>query len=460
MKFLNIKNPKGRVSFLQAVEQGVGSDGGLFVPENFPQFSPQDFIDDSFPAIAKKVLLPFVREDFDEFTLSAMIDRAFNFEIPLVPFLKNPATSVPAAASLLQLYHGPTGAFKDIGARFIAEVLSAKSDKDNDKDKMILVATSGDTGGAVASAFFQKPHCRVVILFPLDGVSNLQKQQLTCWGQNIMSLGVKGSFDQCQAIVKTLLAENELVKQWRLTSANSINIARLLPQACYYAASSIWWWKSQITSNTKFQSASPFVDERPKVDYIIPTGNMGNALGCIWARRMGFPINKITLATNANRVIPDYFITGQFNPQLSIPTLANAMDVGNPSNFARLQYHYPELASLESFCSSIAVSDEEIRSTIQRVARDFGFVICPHTATAVAVALNKLHPFNGIIVSTAHPGKFREVVEPLVSAEVPLPESLRQIFNVSPQFQVVSPKVESIKEIISQQLFSVTGQSQ
>lgn len=480
MKFININDPSEKMSFLEAVEQGVGAQGGLLVPESFPQFEVNQFKNLDFISIATQVLQPFLAENFSTSEISKIVSQAFNFPIPL--------KKLNAELSLLELFHGPTAAFKDVAAQFIAEVMS-RGCKGNTEEshktsslqntiannsislpntssnktvihpiqKTILVATSGDTGGAVASAFFRRPGFRVVILFPHHGVSVLQRNQLTGWGENIISLAVEGSFDQCQSLVKELLAQPALVKQYHFTSANSINVARLFPQACYYAASSLWWWQEKQT----------------KANYFIPTGNMGNALGAVWARRMGFPIDQITMATNANHVIADYFQTGVWAPHPSLSTLANAMDVGNPSNFVRLQYLFPNLAELKTFCRAIRVSDEEIKNTIIKVYHEFHEIICPHTATAFAAHFQSVaHPQSagrvhgvvlsqaaassqsgshfqgtcagGIIVATAHPSKFKETVEPLLNKTVDWPTSMRHEFQSSRHYPVIAPTMAEI----------------
>jgi len=421
VKFINIKMPTEKVSFLEAVERGVGTHGGLFIPESFPQFSLTNFEATEFQSIATNVLRPFLSDDFSDAEISKITEQSFDFPIPLKKLNDH--------LSLLELFHGPTAAFKDVAAQFIATVMEHSTQK----PKTILVATSGDTGGAVASAFYRRAGFRVIILFPQNGVSELQKKQLTCWGENIVSLAVQGSFDQCQSIVKELLSNKDLVAKYSFTSANSINVARLLPQACYYAASSIWWWK----------------EKQRKANYFIPTGNMGNALGAVWARLMGFPIDKITMTTNANKVIPDYFSTGNFKPLPSLSTLANAMDVGNPSNFARLHYQFPKLEMLQLFCRSVSISDATIKSTIIKTYQEFAEIICPHTATAFSVALQE--KAEGIVVSTAHPAKFKEIVEPLIGNQIELPKNFHDWSQKKSQFHSVEPSITAVSTMIQAQ---------
>jgi threonine synthase len=423
MKFRSTRNSGERVGFLEAVESGLASDGGLYVPCEFPSFRDRLPQDQSFSAVATQILSEFMAEDFSPNEISELIQRAFRFPIPLKAF--------DSHTSILELFHGPTAAFKDVAAQFLGEVMGHALKK----EKTILVATSGDTGGAVAAAFDGRPGFRVVILFPKDGVSPLQRQQLTCWGPNILSVAVEGSFDDCQKTVKRLLADPELCKQFEFTSANSINLARLLPQSLYYAASSLWW----------------FNEHHEVANYVIPTGNMGNAVAAFWAKAMGFPISKIVMATNANAVVPEYFHSGRYLPQPSVMTLANAMDVGSPSNFERLQDLWPELKTLEKVSDAVSVSDEEIRATIKNVYQLKREILCPHTATAMAVR-SRLQG-DWIVVSTAHPAKFTEVVEPLIGCAVPVPPSLQSLRDRPTHYREITSeelKRNAIQSVIQQ----------
>ncbi len=409
MKYVSTRGWSGKIDFLQAVERGLAPDGGLFVPEEFPTFRVNDFVDMSFPKIASRILRPFLRDNFDSQQVDAIAEKAFYFPVTL--------KKISEQTTILELFHGPTAAFKDIAAQFLGEVMPSM----NQGQKTILVATSGDTGGAVAAAFDGRSGFRVVILFPKNGVSLLQRQQLTCWSSNIISLAVDGCFDDCQRIVKSLLGNPIHRERFHLTSANSINIARLLPQSTYYAAASLWWWR----------------ERNQKAQFIIPTGNMGNAVAAFWAKKMGFPIEKIVMATNANHVISDYYRNGEFKPHPSLVTLANAMDVGNPSNFERLKSLHPDLRQLLLMSESHAVSDEQIRSTISQVYNDFNEIICPHTATAMAVRQTLAGEW--IVVSSAHPAKFNEVVEPIVKVRVPEPTCLQELRARASKFIEIRP---------------------
>jgi threonine synthase len=279
----------------------------------------------------------------------------------------------------------------------------------------ILVATSGDTGGAVAAAFNERPGMRVVVLFPEGRVSERQAQQLTCWGDNVLSLRVRGAFDDCQALVKSALADTGLGRRFRFSSANSINIGRLLPQSTYYAHASL----------------QHYAQTGRKPGFIVPTGNLGNALACIMAREMGLPIGPIILATNANRTISDYFETLRWLPRPSVQTLASAMDVGDPSNMERLRSLVGDAEILREQLGVLAVTDDLIGTAIRRDYEEFGFATCPHTATATHTwreldrELKTGHDW--ILVATAHPAKFETIVEPLIGAMVPLPDGLAEI---------------------------------
>ncbi|MDH4004076.1 MAG: threonine synthase, partial [Gammaproteobacteria bacterium] len=341
--------------------------------------------------------------------LQAILAETFSFPIPVTPL---PAGE--GSASLLELYHGPTAAFKDVGAGFLAACLT-RLQGDDASPLTILVATSGDTGGAVAAAFNERPGMRVVVLFPEGRVSDRQAQQLTCWGDNVLSLRVRGAFDDCQALVKSALADTGLGSRFRFSSANSINIGRLLPQSTYYAHASL----------------EHYAQTGRKPGFIVPTGNLGNALACVMAREMGLPIGPIILATNANRTISDYFETLKWLPRPSVQTLASAMDVGDPSNMERLRSLVGDADVLRERLGVLAVTDDLIEAAIREDYEAFGFATCPHTATATHTwrelddELKTGHDW--ILVATAHPAKFETIVEPLIGATVPLPQGLAEI---------------------------------
>ena len=400
----------GPVTLDEALVSGIARDGGLFLPQALPDFTVDDFDGaDAIPDVAVRLLAPFFTGSTLRDDLHGILGETFSFPIPV--------TSLPAgrgSAGLLELYHGPTAAFKDVGAGFLAACLT-RLEGDEAAPLTILVATSGDTGGAVAAAFNERPGMRVVVLFPDGRVSERQAHQLTCWGDNVLSLRVQGAFDDCQALVKSALADPGLGDRFRFSSANSINIGRLLPQSTYYAHASL----------------GHFARTGRKPGFIIPTGNLGNALACVMAREMGLPVGPIILATNANRTISDYFETLKWLPRPSVQTLASAMDVGDPSNMERLRTLVGDADVLRERLGVLAVGDEQIEAAIRRDFREFGFATCPHTATATHTwrqlddALKIEHDW--ILVATAHPARFETIVEPLIGTSVPLPEGLAAI---------------------------------
>jgi threonine synthase len=317
---------------------------------------------------------------------------------------------------VLELFHGPTAAFKDFGARFLASALT-RIRRDATRRLRILVATSGDTGGAVAAAFHNKPGIDVAVLFPKGLVSPAQEAQLTCWGGNVQSFAVRGAFDDCQRMVKAAFRDEALTARVDLSSANSINLGRLLPQMTYFAHASLSVWRAR----------------GEKLSFVIPSGNLGHVTACVWARRVGAPIGDIVIAHNANRTMPDYLQTGAWRPRASVATLASAMDVGDPSNAERLFNLYPDVEDLRRALTAYAVDDDAIRASIRRGFTQFGQVWCPHTATA-AVAFER-HKQEGrvsgrwAIAATAHPAKFREIVEPIVGQTIPPPPALQALME-------------------------------
>ncbi|NIW23742.1 MAG: threonine synthase, partial [Gammaproteobacteria bacterium] len=347
-----------------AIMQGLAPDGRLYVPEALPHFDPAAIEADSIPEIATILLEPFFANSALAPVLGEICRDALNFPIPLRSL---DARDGPVA--VLELFHGPTAAFKDVGARFLAASMERALpglDAGDSRPLTILVATSGDTGGAVAAAFHGRAGFRVGVLFPKGQVSPRQQHQLTCWGDNVRSFEVDGSFDDCQALVKGAFGDPTISSAHRLGAANSINVGRLLPQVVYHAAASLWYWRAHDVT----------------VNFIVPTGNLGNAMACIWARALGMPIGEIILATNANRTIPEFLATGDWQPRPSIPTLASAMDVGDPSNMERLRHLYPALTDLRERIEAYPVDDDAIREQIARDYERYGDIWCPHTATA------------------------------------------------------------------------------
>lgn len=427
MKFSSTRNTAQPVTLGEAIARGIAPDGGLYVPQSFPQIEWQSWqANDSLALDAARLIAPFAQGDPIANEIPAITADAFDFDAPLVE-LKN----APGPASVLELFHGPTCAFKDFGARFLAATLQRVRAAATNK-LTILVATSGDTGGAVAAAFHRRAGFDVIILYPQGLVSDRQAQQLACWGDNVRTFQVRGSFDDCQRVVKEAFADSELATRLNLSSANSINVGRLLPQMSYYARTSVQLWQR----------------EQRKPNFIIPTGNLGNALACVWARRAGLPIGDILLATNANRTVTEFLSSGQWQPHPSVPTLASAMDVGNPSNMERLRSLYPDIEALREQVSAHSVSDDEIRDTIRRDAQEFGQVWCPHTATAAAVYRRLPRERSAerwVLVSTAHPAKFNDIVEPLIGRAVPVPAALQKLLKLPRQETNIGPTLAELR---------------
>ncbi|MGC4027960.1 MAG: threonine synthase [Steroidobacteraceae bacterium] len=426
MKFLSTRGQTPAVGFSDALLQGLAPDGGLYMPEEWPGIGASAR-PGSLRDLADLLIGAFAAGDSLAAEVPAIDADAFSFPAPL--------KSVGSEGHLhvLELFHGPTAAFKDFGARFLAASL-VRIRRPGGRVLRILVATSGDTGGAVAAAFHRRPGIEIVVLFPKGLVSPTQQQQLTCWGDNVRSFAVRGSFDDCQRLVKEAFLDSSMRTRVDLSSANSINLGRLLPQAVYYAASSL-----AIREQTG-----------AKASYIIPSGNLGNSAACVWARLMGFPIDRIVLAHNANRTVPDFLATGQLLPRPSVATLASAMDVGNPSNLERLLALYPDAARFGAQLSAFSVSDEEIRARIRTDYGRYGEIWCPHTATAAQVHAQLPETERRrqwVLVATAHPAKFREIVEPLVGP-MAVPENLRRLYDLPSSFGELDPTLNALRHAI------------
>ena len=409
MNFVSTRGGAAPCTLSTAIAAGLAPDGGLYVPAALPRLEASDFDGcSSLPDIATRLLQPFFAGDALAPELAAICAEAFDFPAPLR------ALATPQD-HILELFHGPTAAFKDFGARFLAACLS-RLQRTQARELTIVVATSGDTGAAVAAAFHGQPGLRVTVLYPDGRVSPRQAHQLGCFGDNIHTYKVSGSFDDCQSLVKQALNDTALQAQVPLSSANSISHGRLLPQMSYYASSSLQHWRTH---------------GRP-LNIVIPTGNLGNAFAAILARALGLPLGRIVLATNANDVLPQFFAGADYAPRASVATLANAMDVGAPSNFERLRWLYPDDAQLRAAFRATAVDDAAIRDTIARRWRDQVEIHCPHTATAVRV-LEDLRRDGAdgdwCVVSTAHPAKFESIVEPLIGRTVEVPPALAELLR-------------------------------
>ncbi|MBL8727697.1 MAG: threonine synthase [Planctomycetes bacterium] len=379
-----------------AIARGQATDGGLYMPPRLPP-QPGPWGDD-LPARAAAALRPYFAGDALALQLDDCVRESFTFPAPTTWFDDD--------TGLLELFHGPTAAFKDFGARFLAACLVRLVPRG--KQATVLVATSGDTGAAVAAAFWRRPGFRVVVLYPDGRVSPRQAHQLGAFGDNVTTLRVAGTFDDCQRLVKAAFADHALTGKHGLVSANSISLGRLLPQMAYYV-------HAALDARAAGKGA---------VHFVVPTGNLGNGFACLLAREAGLPIGRIVLATNGNRVLPDFLRTGRYEPKASLATLANAMDVGAPSNLERLRDRCADPASA---VTADWVDDDTIRRTITATLRDRGTVVCPHTACGLAV-LERLRARGEtgpcLVAATAHPAKFDTVVEPLVGRSVPVPPAL------------------------------------
>jgi threonine synthase len=431
MQFVSSRGASPALSLSDAMQQGLAPDGGLYIPTQLPSADVSALKGvRSLPQVARVTLKGFFEGDRLAARLGEIADAAMNFPAPV--------TAVANARDrlfVLELFHGPTAAFKDFGARFLAESLE-RLQTPQGPPLTILVATSGDTGGAVAAAFHGRPWVRVVILYPKGGVSPRQEQQLTCWGKNVMALRIDGSFDDCQRLVKEAFSDAVLQAKHRLSSANSINIGRLLPQSIYYAASSL-----EIAETT---GAKP--------GYIVPAGNLGNVFAALWARALGFPIGRIILAHNLNRTVPDYLASGEWRPRQSIATLASAMDVGNPSNMERVRALYPTLQEIREQLSAESVDDATIRVRIKEDFMQYAREWCPHTATAAEVYRRlpdeerRAHPW--VLAATAHPAKFNEIVEPLIGKTVAVPPSLERLLKLPAHCTDLPPTLAALASVL------------
>ncbi|WP_329743453.1 threonine synthase [Dyella sp. A6] len=423
--YLSTRGQSPAATISSAIAAGLAPDGGLYVPEALPRLDPGAFDPHGTLAdTAATLLAPFFTGDPLAEALPAICREALDFDTPLRPMPRHDA-------HMLELFHGPTAAFKDVGARFLAACLR-RLPRADERPLTILVATSGDTGAAVGAAFHRQPGVRVVILYPDGLVSPRQAHQLGCFDDNVQALRVQGRFDDCQRMVKAALNDAALQAERPLSSANSISLGRLLPQMSYYAHAALGWWH---------EHDSP-------LNLIIPTGNLGNALAALWVREIGLPIGEICLSCNANATLPEFFEGQDYRPREAVATVANAMDVGAPSNFERLRWTFPYAAELRAQTQAISVDDSTIRDTLSRHAREHGEVFCPHTATAMHL-LDRLRSVGNsspwTIVATAHPAKFESVVEPLVGHPVAVPPALAAMLERTASAEVMDADDEALK---------------
>lgn len=426
MRYVSTRSRQVGATLSDAVLRGIAPDGGLYVPASFPEVYLSDFAAaEGLVDVGMVLLAPFFADDRLQPALPELCANALGYPAPL--------KQVTEGTSVLELFHGPTAAFKDYGARFLAGALSRLVTA-GDRPITVLVATSGDTGGAVAAACHDVPGLRVVVLYPRGRVSARQEKQLTTWGERVTAVQVRGDFDDCQRLTKEAFADERLAASVGLTSANSINLARLLPQMVYFADSALQYLR----------------EEGVAPGYIVPSGNLGNAAACLWARRCGAPIREVVLATNANSTLTRFIATGSWQPRPSEPTLASAMDVGDPSNIERLTHLSGGWAQLRRRLRAVSVGDEEIERQIRRGPERWGEIWDPHTATAIAVREQMDQP-DWILVATAHPAKFESVVEPLIGREVPVPAALAESMERDGAWEEIDPTLDELREILSRE---------
>lgn len=429
MLFYNLNDRKEIVSFKDAAVKGQGKEKGLFFPTEIP-ILPSSFWK-SFPHLTKseiafEVLRPYVMPSISEQQLFNIVEETFNFEFPLVP--------VNEKIYSLELFHGPTLAFKDVGARFMSRVFGLFS-KNRSTKLTVLVATSGDTGGAVANGFYDVPGVEVIILYPSKKVSEVQEKQLTTLGKNIKAFEVNGSFDDCQALVKQAFADTDLQEKLFLTSANSINVARWLPQQLYYFFL-YQQWEDSINA--------PVIS--------VPSGNFGNICAGILAHLSGLPVSKFIAACNVNDVVPRYLKTGIYEPHHSKPTLSNAMDVGVPSNFIRIEEMFQHsIDKLKLKLQGYTITDEQTINAIQEAYKKYNYVLDPHGAVAYQSLKQYLdhHPNErGVFLETAHPVKFIDTVEKSLNIRLDLPAEIKDLMPLEKKSICIDVDYQVFKEHI------------
>jgi len=451
MHYYSTRNNSEKVSFAQAALTGLAPDGGLFVPQEIPQYSAKvrsSLGTMAFTDIAFETIKPYVNGEIPDNMLSDIVQSAFTFSAPLVPVADRYA---------LELFHGPTAAFKDFGARFMARAFSYLR-RGEDKSLRILVATSGDTGGAVADGFFEVPGIFVTVLYPKGRVSPLQERQIAGLGKNITALAVEGSFDDCQRLVKAALADEGLKKRTALSSANSINISRLIPQAVYYSAAAGRAFAGLVdpdgeaTPRAAGAKKTHAAKSGAPVTLCVPSGNFGNLTAGLYAMKMGAPVKQFIAATNINKTVPDYLDSGEYLARVSQATISNAMDVGAPSNFERMSAHF-SLEQMRQIILGVSVGDDETKETIARVHERTGYFLDPHSAVGwkgadKLLANNKIEQGAVGILCTAHPAKFAETVEPLIGLP-PMPASLSRTMERTVDAKVIQAETSELIDFLN-----------
>jgi threonine synthase len=427
MKYYSTNQKAPLASLEEAVVKGLASDRGLYMPQQIKQLSASFYeeIDKlSFQEISYRVADAFFGEDVPAETLKQIVYDTLCFDTPLV--------SVSENIYSLELFHGPTLAFKDVGARFMARLLSYFIKKEGKKQVNVLVATSGDTGSAVANGFLGVEGIHVFVLYPKGKVSEIQEKQFTTLGQNITAIEVDGNFDDCQALVKSAFMDSQLNEHLTLTSANSINVARFLPQAFYY-----FYGYAQLQK----------LGKNNKVVACVPSGNFGNITAALFGKRMGLPISRFIAANNRNDIFYQYLKTGEYNPRPSIPTLANAMDVGDPSNFARVidLYHHSH-NEIVADISGATYTDDDIRQTVKDTWQRHHYLLDPHGACGYRALSEGLKAGEtGFFIETAHPAKFLQTIEPIIGEKVEIPQRLQAFMAGTKQSVLLSSSFEDFK---------------
>lgn len=426
MFLYSTNSPENLVSLKEAVLRGLPADNGLFMPKEIPALPASFFekLDDmSFPEMAFEVSKCLINGAIPDEDLKEIIDLSMTFDSPVV--------DVTDDIGMLELFHGPTLAFKDFGARFMARLMGYFV-KDDKEDLYILVATSGDTGGAVASGFYKTPRIKVIVLYPSGKVSFLQEKQLTTLGENITALEIEGDFDACQALVKQAFLDADVQGHLRLTSANSINIARLIPQMFYY-----------------FRAYQQLKAKGKKLVFCVPSGNLGNITAGLIAKRMGLPIHHFIAATNNNNGVALYLQTGDFPDKKTVPTISNAMDVSKPSNFVRmLDLYENDWEGMKADISGFYYTDEETRQAVKRVEEEQNYLLDPHGALGFLAmeAYQKANPdVYGVVLGTAHPSKFLDVVEPVINRKVEVPERLARLADKQKEAKLMGTDFDGFK---------------
>ncbi len=411
MNYYSLHHKAPNASFKDAVIRGIAPDKGLYFPSEIKQLDQAFFRHIEYfsnDEIAFQVIKQFVGDEIDEKSLKAIINDTLCFDFPLVKIDDN--------TSALELFHGPTMAFKDVGARFMARCLGHFQQQDQSlKEVTVLVATSGDTGGAVANGFLDVEGVRVVILYPSGKVSEVQEKQLTTLGKNITALEVNGTFDDCQAMVKSAFLDEAILNKLKLTSANSINVARWLPQMFYY-----------------FFAFKQLKNKHKALVFSVPSGNFGNICAGLMAQRLGLPVKKFIASTNINATVPEFLLTGNYNPKPSHATISNAMDVGDPSNFVRiLELFNKDSEALKALFNSYSFTDEETKSMMEQLYKQADYISDPHGAVGY-LGLKKygIHESeHGVFLETAHPIKFLDVVEPVVKEKLTYPDQIKEVID-------------------------------